>query len=136
MKIRITKIEDPDEARELHELSFPGDTFPGDHHTYWVARDENKALAGFASAVVTHEGACFLSRAAVSVKYQGLGLHKRLIRHRLKWARKQGCAYAITYTLAKNYPSMLNLLACGFKFYEPETYWASQSAHYLKRYLP
>ena len=135
MKLKISQIEDEEEARELHELSFPGDSFPGAHHTYWVARDEQKKLAGFASALITDYGACFLSRAAVAAQYQGRGLHKRLIRHRLRWAKRQGASYACTYTVAKNYPSILNLLGCGFRFYEPDEFWAGQSMHYLRKDL-
>jgi GNAT superfamily N-acetyltransferase len=130
--ITLRQTDDLDEIRELHSLAFPGDDWVGDDHTFWIAKDGRKSV-GFCSAVYRPErGYVFLSRAAVVEALRGTGLQRRMIRTRVNWARKQGAPRCITYTSPKNYPSMLNLIKCGFRFYEPETPYAGEHYHYLQ----
>ncbi len=135
MTIRITQLDDLEDARELHALAFPEDLWPGDDHTYWVARD-GKTLLGMASAVHRpDEKYVYLSRCAVVQSAQGRGVGRRLIRARVKWAVAEGAAEAITYVSLKNYPSLLNLLKCGFQLYEPDEPYVGQNWHYLRKSL-
>jgi len=131
--IRLRQTDDIDEVRELNKLAFPYDEWIGDDHTYWLATSEDGTSAGFCSAVYRPErGYVFLSRAAVFPWARGLGLQRRMIRTRVRWARTTPADRVITYTASKNYESMLNLVRCGFRFYEPEVEYAGSKYHYLR----
>lgn len=131
MKYRIAREDDLETARELHDLAF-GATWPGDDHEHWFARDEDGKVVGFASAkFIPDTKTVFLSRAAVIRSARGAGLHKRLIRVRLQWAAAQGCDLTISYISMRNYKSMLNLVACGFRF---EYNRSPKPWHLLSRY--
>lgn len=125
---------DVEEARDIHELAFPGDRWPGDHHTFWVAKVDGK-LAGLCSAFNWDEkGVVYLSRAAVVQRFMGQGIHRQMIRHRLRWARRQGVPAAITYTTLHNYPSMVDLLRCRFRFDmpPPAARFVGDDVHYFR----
>lgn len=133
--MKIYQLDDLEDARELHALAFPDDLWPGNDHTYWVAR-EGRTLLGMASAVYRpDEKYAYLSRCAVVKTAQGKGVGRRLIRARVKWAVSEGAAEVITYVSLKNYPSLLNLLKCGFQFYEPTEAYVGQNWHYLRKLL-
>lgn len=126
-----------DTAQELHALAFPsdqwvGDEFPDHEHTYWIARD-GAGMVGFCSAVLFQERkAAFLSRAAVVHTHRGIGLHRHMVNHRVKWAWGQPVDRVVTYTTLQNYPSMINLLDCGFRFYRPDEPWVGKRVHYFE----
>lgn len=116
----VRRTEDVDEVRELHKMTFPTDEWIGDEAEYWIARDAAGRAVGFAA--VTHRpetSIVSLDRMGVIPEANGHGLQRRLTRACLKWARKLDVAYAIAYVSSRNYASMVNLLACGFRFYEP-----------------
>lgn len=139
MKVSIRELDDPEDVRELYELALPGCSMPGDDHQWWIARAEDGTVAGFCSAVYRPEqGYVFLSSAAVAAAFQGIGLQRRLIRVRVRWARRMGAKQVLTYTVLKNYPSMQNLLRCGFRFWEPPEGWAwvGPNVHYFRREFP
>jgi GNAT superfamily N-acetyltransferase len=116
MKFRIQKVDDIEEMRELHKLAFEGDPWPGDDHHFWVARTVVGNVAGFCSAVVLKGGAVFLSRAAVISRLSGTGLHRKLIKTRIRWAKQIGAHLIVTHVSQYNYPSMVNLIDCRFRF--------------------
>lgn len=126
-----------DTARELHTLAFPsdiwvGDEFPDHEHNYWIARDGARTV-GFCSTVLWHERkTVFLSRAAVVDKYRGFGLHKHMINTRVLWSWRQGVDRVVTYTTLQNYPSIIHLLDCGFRFYRPDEPWVGKRVHYFE----
>lgn len=129
----LRQTDDIDSVRELHALALPDDKWVGDDHTFWVAREDAGRPVGFCSAIFwPHRSAVFLSRAAVTVSARGTGLQRRMIRTRIAWARKQGAHRVVTYTVLKNYESIVNLLKCGFRFYQPETAWAGDNVHYFE----
>lgn len=131
---RITMLDDIEEAREIHKLAFPDDKWAGDHHTFWVARAAGGEVAGFCSAVLWEKtNSVFLSRAAVARFARGTLLHRQMIRTRVRWAKAQGAHQVVTYTLLKNYPSMINLLHCGFRFYTPSDLWEGKNVHYFRK---
>ena len=127
--IRITQLDDVEEAREIHALAFPDDFWVGDTHTYWVATD-NKGVVGFCSIIETTKGSWFLSRAAVAKRAAGKGLQRRMIKLRVKFAIERGANRVYTYTILKGYESMVNLLRCNFRFYESS--WQGPNVHYLE----
>lgn len=131
----IRQLHDIDEAHELHTLAFPADEWVGDEHTFWAAYNGHGAV-GFASAVAWEKagaGSVFLSRAAVVKAHAGLGLHNALIHARVLWAWREGADRCVTYTTLRNYPSMVNLLHSGFRFYTPKPKWAGNHVHYYER---
>ena len=135
MRFKLVPVEHADEMREIHELAFSGDFWPGDDHTFWVAY-RGKDVAGFCSAIHRPlKNYVFLSRAAVAKFAQGYGLQRRMIRHRIEWAAECGVKEIVTYTSPKNYPSMMNLLRCGFQFYTPDELYAGPTFHYLRMVL-
>jgi hypothetical protein len=77
----------------------------------------------------------FLSRAGVLTKYRGKGLQKRMIRLRVRDAKRRGFNFICTYTVMCNYASSNNLISCGFKLYDPETNWAGKWVLYWQRTL-
>lgn len=136
MKISLRQTDDVEEIRELHALAFAGSPWPGDDHTFWIARDETGKAVGFCSVVYWAARACaFLSRAAVVKEASGQGLQRRMIRARLRWAKAQGIKRAITYTELRNSKSLVNLLRCGFRFYTPQLAYVGDEYHYLQLML-
>lgn len=140
MKIQL--IEDLDEARELwawlQREHGTADRWPGDDHTYWRCIDKRGMDCGITSAVHRPErGYVYLSYGILHPLELGNGLQRRMIQHRLRWAKRQGAIYAVTYTLLHNYPSIVNLLRCGFRFAKEPRGWAGvgNDVHYFEREL-
>lgn len=133
---RISRTEDLDEVRELHTMTFPTDEWVGDDREFWIARDSAGRSVGFAAAIYQPStNVVSLDRAGVLPEAQGSDLQRRLIKARLRWARRLGAHMAIAYTSARNYPSMVNLLKCGFRFYEPRAtglYEGEDRFHFLR----
>ncbi|MFK5284025.1 hypothetical protein ACI3PL_31050, partial [Lacticaseibacillus paracasei] len=62
----------------------PGDTWVGDHHTFWVLRTAGGEVCGFCSAVyIPKDTTTFLSSAVVFPAHKGRQLQQRMIRLRL-----------------------------------------------------
>lgn len=91
---------------------------------WWVVTDglEIVAYAGAEEWKIDDEHALNLTRAGVLDAYRGRGLQRRLIRARIRYARKIGCQEVWTYTHWRNYPSANNLLRCGFSMWAP-AFW-------------
>ena len=119
--------------------------FPPDYWTarfkftegwYWVAFDADQPVA-FAGSRPSgwYTNAVYLSIAGVAKTHRGLGLQKRLIRKRVAHARSIGARFAMSETLNDNAPSMNNLIACGFRAFEPRVKWGNDSAVYWRKAL-
>ena len=128
MKYRIARVEDTDEMREIHKMIFSA-KWPGDDHEFWVAYD-GTAVVGFASAVMLTATAVYLSRCAIVQKHIGKGLHRKLIEARVKWAMREGAFTVVTHTQNHNYPAILNLLKCGFRFVRSLRGWSQYHVMY------
>lgn len=113
-------IRRTDDMQAIHELDRA--TFPGDKptlerestHVWWVAEDRTGAAVAFIGLGTGVKNAS-ISRVGVLPAYRGHGLQKRLVRTAIRYARKQGFKFLLTYVLASNIPSLRALLACGFK---------------------
>lgn len=123
-------------ARQLWPRVMPGDDWPGDHHHYWCAWDGDH-LVGLCSAVrlEAEPSVVFLSSTAVLRTHRGRGLQRRMVRHRIRWARRQGARVVITYTRNDNWPSAANLVREGFQWYAPARSWAGAGMWYFRRDL-
>ena len=135
MTIRIRQTDDIDLIRELHTQLFPADEWPvTDKTTCWLMTLDDDPV-GFCTADDLGSGVVFMTRAGVLPVVRGGGLQRRLIRVRTAWARALGATAVITYTILQNYPSMINLLKSGFKFYTPEYEWVGSKVHYFHKQL-
>jgi len=95
----------------------------------WYAKKHRYSLVPSAYATSLdsiRDGWSYLNSCGVRVADRGQGLQKRLIRVRLRHAKAKGLT-PITYTLADNCHSINNLIACGFKAYNPAFPWVGDS---------
>ncbi len=131
MKIRQTK--DFHTISKLNDQIFQGELLDVSRNIYgWLAhiRDDIQPI-GFCTATDLGERILFLSRCGVRKNYRGLHLQRRFIQTRLRFAKKKGFKKVITYVQKKNYPSLCNLIKCGFLLYEPEYQYAGDDFLYL-----
>ena len=131
--MNFKKTSDLDRLKKLHKKAFPGEyvrNFEGD--VCWLIYYRDK-LAGFCSVKDLGDGSLFLSRAGVFVK--GVGLHRRAIRHRLRWAKRNGFAWVVTYVHIENFKSIANLIRCRFELYTPEENYAGKGFLYFRKIL-
>jgi GNAT superfamily N-acetyltransferase len=101
---------------------------------FWIAYDKKEPI-GFAVLTVTHCRSAFLSLGGVLPSHRGAGLHKRLIRVRLRHAKKLGIKHAITYTSKSNFKSYGSLQSCGFQLYSPEYEYVGEEFLYWQKKL-
>ncbi len=91
----------------------------------WYVRKEGReeCCPGYATSYDSEQlGWSYLNSCGVRPTDRGQGLQKRLIRVRLRHAKAKGLT-SLTYTLADNCHSINNLIACGFKAYNPAYPW-------------
>ena len=104
----------------------------------WVLRD-NKRPIGYAAmrgcVAPANKGLAFFMRAGVLEEYRGRGLHKKLIKVRLRKAKQEGFDQVVTYVADWNCASSNSLVSCGFKLYRPQDLYAGYRYVYLKRDL-
>ena len=101
---------------------------------YWyVVFSETGEAVGFGGIVpsIRWSDTMYLCRAGVASAYQGQGIQKRLIRQRIKVAKALGMNWVITDT-NQNPASANNLIATGFKMFEPSQPWGLKTALYWK----
>lgn len=127
--VKIRKTKNKNLILKLNKSIFPKDPLtinPTD--ALWVCF-LNDFPMGFCTVrpVLNEPGTVFFNRAGLLPKARGRSLHKRLIAVRLAWAKKNNFKTAITYTLQHNNPSANNLMAMGFKLYEPAFRWANDT---------
>lgn len=135
--MKIVKTEKEFLVKCLHRKLFPGDHWPNDKlNAYWLVYDKSKPV-GFAVCrpVRSDDGTVFLSRAAIFPKYEGRGIHKKLIKARLRWCKGKGYSKVITYCTWDNVKSLRNLLQCGLRPYMPSDLWAGEYMIYLQKDL-
>lgn len=132
--IAIRRTDDELLVEWLHSKCF-GDEFDrSPKNVYWVAWD-GKVPVGFCYLRPRGHGEVFLARAGVLHEYRGLGLHKRLIRVRLRWCKANGYKSAVTYAHHRNYQSCRNLLDCGLELYMPSWDYAGEGFCYFCKAL-
>lgn len=130
--IRLHRTENVRAILALDAKIFPTDD-PVDvwdkRAVWWIA--PGAAYCGIRPTA--REGLAFLLRAGVVEAYRGQGLQRRMIRTRLRWARTAGFVEVCTYTIPTNPWSSNNLIACGFRLYDPPHRWAGEDTNYWVR---
>lgn len=100
---------------------------------WWGYFHQGKLVAASALSIWI-PGWGFLARTLVHPDFRGLGLQKRFIRAREKFARCKGVHTLVTYTDPKNIISANNLIKCGFQLYIPTEKWGIQPfCYYFKK---
>jgi len=102
----------------------------------WVATAYHGQILGYACVRgIASQATAYLSLSAVEPASRGQGIQRRLILARLRWARENHFAWAITYTAEKNLASANSLIKAGFKLYLPAEPWGLPHAMYWRRRL-
>jgi GNAT superfamily N-acetyltransferase len=128
-------VQVPGDSQELAWLDaecFPEDTpYPKRKALWWVLRAPGVGPVAFAG--LRHwpaDNFGFLCRAGVIASHRGQGLQQRLIRARVRHARRAGWAGVYTYTSPENVASGNNLIKCGFSLWTPSYAWGGEDMVY------
>jgi GNAT superfamily N-acetyltransferase len=141
MKVVCTQVDPSDpETKEtlvaLQRACLPHDTlyFP-DQGVWWLAYHRHTPVA-FACLSPSQQIplGIYLGRCGVTPAARGKGVQRKLIRVRLAWAKRHGYKWAVSDT-TDNVPSANNLIACGFKTYEPTVRYSFARAVYWRKRL-
>jgi GNAT superfamily N-acetyltransferase len=133
MRVAIRRTADRGTVGRLDRLCFPDDA-PAvlTDAELWLATSGGRPV-GFAVAAQPAPDIVFLRRAGVLPAARGRGVHRRLIAVRVRWARRQGARWVVTYTSRDNGPSMRGLLEAGFEVYEPEDAYVGPQVYFRRR---
>ena len=115
-----------EQCRNLHTAIFPGEAWECRESVLWVVTEPGGYPVAYAALDLWESGICFLSSCGVRRKARGHGLQKRLIRTREKFAKLRDKLMVVTYTTANNYPSLTNLVRCGYNPFDPEYPWVGR----------
>lgn len=128
-KYFLRKTKDVETVESLNKRIFPSDDPDISRtSTFWLLYRQ-KVPIGFCSVRPISRSILFFSRAGLLYGHRGYGLHQRMIKNRIKWAKENGYKKIITYTIFSNVKSARNLIKLGFELYEPE--WAYAGKEYL-----
>lgn len=136
--IKIRRVE-PERVREISRQVLwteDGESVWTENSAYWAAFDGDK-IVGYGGYTLSRYWAdcVYFNDAGVLREYRGKGLQKRLIRARLRAAKKAGFWAAYTYTAPSNPASSQNLIRCGFRPYWPKNPYAGEGWCYWWRKL-
>jgi GNAT superfamily N-acetyltransferase len=141
-----TRHVDPDDERDtllnLNWMIF-GDTAPRiepEEGEWWIAYDgdpREHVVVGFGGCRTARgdEKALYLCRAGVVPAYRGLGIQRKLIKERERFARAHGYERVITDCTSDNIASANTLIKTGFKLWKPPHPWAFATSLYWKKEL-
>lgn len=140
-KVSIRRVDPNDDLiedtlLELQKICLPDDKVFEPSDGYWwiaYAGDLPIAFAGLTASRSQHRGG-YLCRAGVVPGYRGLGLQRRLIRVRERFAKKLGWKVLVTDTFM-NPSSSNNLISCGYRQFSPDIPWGYQTAQYWRKYI-
>ena len=120
--------------RFLQKECLPLDTVLSPKNGWWWIAYCDGRLAGFAAMLQSSKipEAVYLARAGTLEAVRGLGLQKKLIRERLKFAKDLGMTQAITDT-TDNVASANALIATGFRLFDPDDPWGLPNTLYWRK---
>jgi GNAT superfamily N-acetyltransferase len=118
----------------LQKACLPADKVYPITQGYWhVVYSQDGEAVGFGGIVPSTRWSdtMYLCRSGITRAHQGQGLQKRLIRQRIKVAKRLGMNWVISDT-HQNPASANSLIAVGFKMFEPSQPWGFKTALYWK----
>jgi GNAT superfamily N-acetyltransferase len=122
---------------DIHEECF-GDEIdcPSLKEGYWWVVWDDDTPVGFCCLrrAAATPGAGYLARSGVMPRARGYGLQKRLIAVREEKARALGLIRMVSDT-TENVHSSNNLMACGYRLFDPMTRWAFEHSLYWQKRL-
>jgi len=133
--VTVRKSSDLLTAQQLHVLEFGEGGHISDDSIAWYARRHPRKwsdIMGYATARPMGD-ILYLNSASILRPYRGLGIHRKLIQARVRYAKRQGMSTVITYTAYDNCASINNLIACGFKTFRPEYEWVGSEYIYWRK---
>ena len=135
MNIKLRATKNYELIKQINKDIMPHDELSIDEKTRaWVAYVDGK-LAGFCTLRILPSNIVYLDRGGIYEQYQGLGIHRKLIAIRERFARKIGSKAIITYTLTNNYASMYTLVRCNYRKYNPDHAWVGRDVCYFQKLL-
>jgi GNAT superfamily N-acetyltransferase len=119
--MRILRRDDYEIIRDIDAECFPDDArHDGKGDINWLVMS-GRMPVGFASLRInTDRQMGFLCRAGVLPNYRRRGIHAKLIKKRVAYAKRIGLCYVATYTL--DFIAANNLIRCGFLLYTPDLF--------------
>lgn len=134
--IRRATSDDIEAIEAADRVCFPFDKqymFTWEKNATWVAHEKDE-LVGYLSAHPLKHGIWFFSRVGVMPSHRGQGLQRKLMACMEKHGRREGWREIVTYTVGRNGFSTANILAAGYRTYEPrKSYVGFQVVHMKKR---
>jgi GNAT superfamily N-acetyltransferase len=134
--IRRATHDDIESIEAADRICFPYDTpyiFAWEKNVSWVAMKGGE-LAAYLSAHPLRNGVWFFSRVGVMPGHRGEGLQRKLMTAMERHGRKSGWHSIVTYTAGGNGYSTRNILAAGYRTYEPKkSYVGYEVVHMRKR---
>lgn len=129
--IRIRQTTNYALIRELDNTFFSASPIQNIEESVWWVAYDGKTPVGYAGLrQLKHEPGVFFCRAGVVESHRGRGIHRRLIRVRIRWARRHNL-YCLTYTAHWNTKSANNLIDMGFRVINPSYEWGLPKSIYL-----
>lgn len=134
MSYKIRQTQDFGLILELNNRIFPEDKLDLDEKTVaWIIYDSDNKPAAFCTARRLSHGILYMDRAGVLSAHQKKGLHRKLIKARENYAKRNNYKKLITYVLKTNYASLFTLVRCDFKMYTPGYAYAGKEVLYLMK---
>jgi GNAT superfamily N-acetyltransferase len=136
--IRRATPDDIDAIEAADRVCFPFDEpymFSWHKNASWVSMIDGE-LAGYLSAhPINNRGRWFFSRVGVMPAHRGRGLQRRLMAVMEKHGRASGWKEIVTYTAGGNGWSTRNILASGYRTYEPRSSWVGWEVVHMRKRL-
>ena len=135
--IRRATSDDIEAIEAADRVCFPLDKayfFAWVKNVSWVAHD-NGEMVGYISAHPLRRGVWFFSRVGVMPSHRGRGLQRKLMSVLEKHGRANGWKFIVTYTVGINGWSTRNILASGYRTYEPRKSYVGWDVVHLRKKL-
>lgn len=135
--IRRATVDDIEAIEAADRVCFPFDKpylFAWEKNAFWVAHDKDE-LVGYLSAHPLKHNVWFFSRVGVMPSHRGQGLQRKLMACMEKHGRREGWREIVTYTVGRNGFSTANILACGYRTYEPRKSYVGWECVHLRKKL-
>jgi N-acetylglutamate synthase-like GNAT family acetyltransferase len=117
----------------MDRICFPDDIADVSSYTkWWVAEDNGKLVAYSGLKLVGNEDVGYFCRVGVLPSYRGRGLQRRMMRAKIRYARKLKLKRIVSYTTPLATVSGNNLIECGFRLYRPDWLWGDTDWLYFK----